>query len=80
VLGDQVVSGSYEKTCIIWDAETGDRVSQLKGHTDEVRSVAWSPKGDQIVPGSRDTICKLALHDKTAVVWDAANGEQVELT
>ena len=41
--------------------------SKLKGHSSSVYSVAWSPKGDQVVSGSRDN---------TVIIWDAATGEQ----
>ena len=40
----------------------------LKGHTQYVLGVAWSPKGDQLASGSAD---------QTAVVWKVASGEQV---
>jgi WD40 repeat protein len=40
----------------------------LRGHTDDVLSVAWSPDGKRLATGSVD---------KTAKVWDAASGEQV---
>ena len=43
--GSQIASGSDDKTVIIWDAATGDKVSELKGHSSYVTSVAWSPKG-----------------------------------
>ena len=29
----QIVSGSYDKSLIVWDASDGRRVHQLKGHT-----------------------------------------------
>ena len=45
--GAQVASGSYDRTVIIWDAATGDKVSELKGHSREVVSVAWSPGNPQ---------------------------------
>ena len=66
--GSQVASGSYDQTVIIWDAATGDKVSELKGHSDWVRSVAWSPKGDQIASGS---------DGRTVIIWDAATGSKV---
>ena len=43
-------------------------ISELKGHTGSVHSVAWSPGGDQIVSGSEDT---------TAIVWDVSTGNRV---
>ena len=68
--GDKILSGSYDKTCIIWDAATGDKVSELEGHTSFVMSVAWSPKGDQILSGSRDNTC---------IIWDAVTGDKITL-
>jgi WD40 repeat protein len=32
----------------IWDAQTGRCIQVLKGHTDEIRAIAWSPQGDRI--------------------------------
>ena len=43
--GSKIASGSGDKTVIIWDAATGDKVSELKGHSGSVTSVAWSPEG-----------------------------------
>jgi WD40 repeat protein len=66
--GDQIVSTSFDNTCIIWDTATGGKVSELKGHTWDVTSVAWSPQGDQILSGS---------WDKTCIIWNAATGDKV---
>ncbi|KAG6327627.1 hypothetical protein ID866_11462, partial [Astraeus odoratus] len=41
---------------------------ELKGHTDFVRSVAFSPDGTRIISGS---------HDNTVRVWDAERGVQI---
>ena len=44
--GSRVVTGSVGKTLQIWDAETSATVGDLlKGHTDPVNSVAYSPDG-----------------------------------
>jgi len=61
--GKQIVSGSWDKSIRVWDAETGEMVSgPFEGHTDGVRSVAFSPDGKRIVSGSED---------KSIHVWDA---------
>ena len=51
--GDQLASGSNDKSIIIWDAALSQQLSALKGHTDRVTSVAWS-QGDQLASASAD--------------------------
>jgi WD40 repeat protein len=41
---------------------------RLEGHTDEVKSVAWSPSGERLASASGD---------KTVMVWDDTSGMQV---
>ena len=60
--GSQLASASGDKTVRIWDASTGQEVSQLQGHSDCVWSVAWSPDGSQLASASAD---------KTVLIWDA---------
>jgi WD40 repeat protein len=44
------------------------QVFMLEGHTDEVKSVAWSPSGERLASAS---------DDKTLMVWDNTSGMQV---
>jgi WD40 repeat protein len=37
-----VVSGSQDKTIIVWDRENGSQIKELWGHNDSVQSVAIS--------------------------------------
>src|SRR6202000_647584 len=61
--GKHIVSGSYDCTVHLWDAESGAPLGQpLRGHIDSVTSVAFSPDGKYIVSGS---------HDWTVRIWDA---------
>jgi len=67
--GRQIVSGSWDQTIRVWDAQTGAQVGNpLQGHTNSVLSVAFSPDGRHIVSGS---------WDQTIQVWDAQTGAQV---
>ncbi len=65
----RIVSGSYDRTIRVWDAETGDVVvGPLKEHTSGVNSVAFSQDSKRIVSGS---------YDHTIRVWDAEIGKVV---
>jgi WD40 repeat protein/serine/threonine protein kinase len=52
----------------VWDAATGQQILALKGTTDGVNSVAWSPDGKRLVTGESA---------KTVSVWDAETGKRV---
>ena len=47
--------GSNDSTASIVDARTGERELHLQGlHTNDIRSVAWSPDGSRLALGSGD--------------------------
>ncbi len=67
--GRHFISGSWDNTIRIWDAETSVAVGKpLEGHTSAVRSVAYSPDGRHIISGS---------WDNTIRIWDAETGAAV---
>lgn len=37
--GDKIVTGSFDKTAIIWDTRTGECIYILEGHLSEISSV-----------------------------------------
>ena len=63
------LTGSQDNTAKLWDAEVGleilgKEILTLKGHAQEVTSVAFSDDGSYVVTGSRDG---------TAIIWLATD-------
>lgn len=65
--GKKVVTGSYDNTAIIWNAETGDTIRTLRGPRGDVTSVAFSSDGKKVVAGSWET----------AIIWNAETGDTI---
>jgi WD40 repeat protein len=63
--GRRIVS-SRADTLKVWDAQTGQELLTLKGHTGRVRSVAYSPDGTRIVSAGGEV-----------KVWDAQTGQEL---
>jgi dynein assembly factor with WDR repeat domains 1 len=61
----RIVTGSFDKTAIIWDAKSGESIHHLQGHCGEIVCVNFSHDGRLVVTGSMDT---------TAIVWDVKTG------
>jgi len=63
-----LASGSHETTIRLWDAETGQEVNVLEGHTGAVLSVSFSADGRFLASKSRDNTVRLWRSD----TWEAA--------
>lgn len=59
--GDIAVSSSFDHVVRVWDMASGVCTKVLKGHSDEVTSVALSRNGKVVVSGS---------HDSTVRIWN----------
>ena len=64
--GEQLASGSADKTVKLWNAASGECIRTLSGHENWVWSVVYSPDGEQLASGS---------DDKTVKLWNAASGD-----
>ena len=49
-----IVSGSSDKSIKIWDAERGECLKTLEGHSGSIQSVAFSSDNKLILSGSED--------------------------
>ena len=71
--GQHIVSGSADKTVRIWDAETGEQISQhlqgrfLQKNKPGVFSMAVSPTGQHFVTSNENNIVQ---------IWDTMTGKQ----
>ena len=62
----QFVTASQDKTAILWDLISGQKLVNYKGHTEGVACIAISKDSSKIVTGS---------FDKTAIIWDYNTGQ-----
>jgi WD40 repeat protein len=66
--GSKILSGSYDNTVKLWNAQTGTLEETFQGHTDAVMSVAFSTDG-KVLSGSADN---------TLRQWNAETGKEVK--
>jgi WD40 repeat protein len=55
-----IASGSKDKTIRLWNARTGQLITTLAGHTDDVVALAFTANSELI------SLSK----DKTTILWD----------
>ncbi|XP_033105844.1 WD repeat, SAM and U-box domain-containing protein 1-like [Anneissia japonica] len=61
-----LASGAFDKTVIIWNPLTSEKIQILEGHSRYVTSVAFSPDGNYLASGS---------NDKTAQIWNITENQ-----
>jgi WD40 repeat protein len=66
--GRYIVSGAFDDTVILWDAQTGEPLHTYVGHSGDVTSVAFSPDSQTFISGSADT---------TVILWDVASRQNL---
>jgi WD40 repeat protein len=67
--GQRLAAGGDDHVIRIWDAATGQPLTQCRGHTSKVQSIAFRPDGSRLLTGA---------HDGTVRQWDASTGHEVE--
>jgi WD40 repeat protein len=75
----RVVTGSRDDTAIVWDAETGQELLTLHGHTEDITSARFSDDG---LPGShrqprRNRGAVADDKSREPVVWESTTDFQV---
>jgi WD40 repeat protein len=67
--GSRLVTGSYDKTAIVWNMETFEQIKTLEGHDNWILTLAFNHDGSRLATGSKD---------KTAIVWNMETFEQIK--
>ena len=68
--GNHILSASYDKTIICWDAQNGSIIWQISGFSGNIQSLDYSCDGKYLVVAVWD-------EDNPVVVYDAQNGKKV---
>ena len=63
---DDIFKISYDYSVFIWDAETGEQLKELRGHSYITHSAVFSPNGKSVVSASSD---------KTVRIWNVEADE-----
>src|SRR6185369_8193074 len=66
--GKEVVTGSNDKTAILWEVLTGKKRQSFHGHTNRVSGVAISPDGNHVWTASQDGTTRL---------WSTSTGKEL---
>jgi WD40 repeat protein len=66
--GKHLVSGSFDRTAIIWDVNDHRLLYRLAGHTGLLQGVAFTPDGERVITASEDTTLKL---------WSVSDGREL---
>ena len=66
--GKYALTGSEDKSAILWDLKYGKAVHHFEGHADRITTVAFSPDVRYVLTGSEDN---------TSCMWDIESGNEI---
>jgi len=81
--GKLVVTGSEDRTAVLWDAATGIEIRRFVGHGAGINVVAFSPDDRLLLTGSgqvefgTDNASEPQSRDATARIWDVGTGREI---
>jgi WD40 repeat protein len=76
--GKCVVTASFDNTARVWDAESGQLLATLAGHTGSVFEASFSPDGNFIVTASGDGMARIYIADRNDLLNWAKNHVPIE--
>ncbi|XP_027542064.1 dynein assembly factor with WDR repeat domains 1 isoform X3 [Neopelma chrysocephalum] len=77
--GSRFITGSYDRTCKLWDTASGEELHTLEEHKNVVYAIAFNnPYGDKIATGSFDKTCKL-WSTETGKCYHTFRGHSAEI-
>ena len=68
VNANEFITGSHDKTIMIWDASKAKMVKCLKGNDEGIWHLNYTKDGKKFMSASPDGVCKM---------WDARSGKEV---
>jgi len=67
--GDKFITGSYDRTCKVWDTATGEELLSLEGHRNVVYAIAFNkPFGDKIITGSFGNLIYIYIYIYSIII------------
>ena len=73
--GSLLASGAAYHTIKLWDVSSRKEIASLKGHTDQINALAFSPDGTLLASGSGNI--RMYSKDNTVRLWDISSGKEI---
>lgn len=81
--GKRIATGDVHSGVKLWDAESGQKLNELAGHTNWVRAIAFSHDGQCLATGSGGYLGKdgkpVVGDDNSVRIWDIDNGNAIRV-